>query len=122
MLGGLSLNEEGRTVIREFGQPTQTSSGYYSSLEYPGFTVWLDEGVVTGMTSTSDQYCTPAGVCPGMAFAQVRELYGLPVVSDREDGQFMEYYTAETSCWLKIALNGPMGHELVESVSVVCQP
>ncbi|MBD2232747.1 hypothetical protein [Phormidium tenue] len=117
-LGGLSLGVEGKTVIREFGQPSQVSSSFYSQLDYPGFTVLLEEGTVIGMTSTSDQYCTPAGVCPGMDFEQVRERYGVPVVSDREDGSFMEYYTADSSCWLKIAVDG----ELVESVSVVCQP
>lgn len=117
-LGGLSIGDEGKTVIREFGQPSQVSSSFYSQLDYPGFTVLLEEGTVIGLTSTSDQYCTPAGVCPGMDSEQVRERYGEPTVSDREDGRFMEYYTENSSCWLKIAVDG----ELVESVGVVCQP
>ncbi|WP_206754683.1 MULTISPECIES: hypothetical protein [Cyanophyceae] len=117
-LGGLSIGDEGKTVIREFGQPSQVSSSFYSQLDYPSFIVLMEGGTVIGMTSTSDQYCTPAGVCPGMDFEQVRERYGEPIVSDREDGRFMEYYTANSSCWLKIAVDG----ELVESVSVVCQP
>ncbi|PZU98655.1 MAG: hypothetical protein DCF32_19390 [Leptolyngbya sp.] len=117
-LGSLSLGDEGKTVIREFGQPSQVSSSFYSQLDYPGFTVLLEEGTVIGMTSTSDQYCTPSGVCPGMDFGQVRERYSVPVVSDREDGSFMEYYPADSSCWLKLAVDS----ELVESISVVCQP
>ncbi|MEO1299685.1 MAG: hypothetical protein AAFW75_28720, partial [Cyanobacteria bacterium J06636_16] len=64
------------------------------------------------------QYCTPAGVCPGMDVAEVYAIYGVPVVAERENGRFLEYYSASSTCWLQIALDD----QTVGSVGVACQP
>jgi hypothetical protein len=121
-LGGLVLGESESKVVSELGQPLSRSvNPIATQLEYQGLSIDLDEDQrIMGMKSTSVDYCTPSGICPGLDFAQVREVYGSPVVSDRKEGRFMEYYSSSpnSSCWLKIALNG----DIVKSVEIACQP
>ena len=119
-LAGIPIGATQDEVINQLGQPTQVVDSLpFPQLEYPGLTVWFDENRqgVLGMLSTSDQYCTPAGVCPGMDVAEVREIYGEPQVSDREDGRFIEYYPDTCCCWLQIALEND---ETVRSIEVLC--
>lgn len=119
-LAGLLLGDEESKVTSQFGQPNNRFVNPISTqLEYEGLIIELDEFQrIMGMKSTSALYCTPQAICPGMDFSIVRNLYGSPVISDREDGRFMEYYIANSSCWLKIAVN----QEVIKSVEVACQP
>jgi len=121
-LGGIALGDTEATVLHRLGQPrrvTDTGDFLNIRMDYPGLTVWLgDERRVGAVLSTSRQYCTPAGICPGMAFVTAEAKYGPPLVSDREDGTFMEYPSSQSSCGLQIAVS----KRIVKSVSAECQP
>ncbi|NJK29379.1 MAG: hypothetical protein HC851_10340 [Acaryochloris sp. RU_4_1] len=121
VLAGIALGDPESKVFSKLGSPDRVVDGNPSDdqLEYPDLTLWVsEERRVTNMRSTSDQHCTPAGVCPGMQFSRVREIYGSPLVADRENGRFMEYGVSQSSCWLQIALDD----QIVKSVGVACQP
>lgn len=109
-------------MLSTLGQPrrvVESSDLLNVRMDYDGLTVWLGEGRHVGeVLSTSGTYCTPAGVCPGIAFAKVVEKYGQPHVADREDGRFMEYPGMQSACWLQIAIH----EDAVQSVRVACQP
>lgn len=115
-IGGFERGAQPADVNRQLGQPTQISQGYYTRYEYPGFTAWFDADYLVDMLSTSPEYCTPSGVCPGMTAAEVRQIYGTPTMNESEEGRFMEYYADGETCWLKIRLDG----EIVRSVAAVC--
>jgi hypothetical protein len=121
-LGGIAVGDSEDAVLARFGQPRRRTdaAGYLNvQIDYPGLTIWVGEGRhVAEVLSTSGQYCTPAGLCPGMAFEEVHARYGTPLVSHLEEGSFLEYPTFESACWLQIAVRDAM----VRSVRAVCRP
>jgi len=121
-LGGIALGDTEAVVLASLGRARRTTdNGDFLNvkMEYSGLTVWLGEERRVGeMLSTSPKHCTPAGVCPGMPFAQLVAKYGPPLVADREDGRFMEYPSSQSSCWLQISVH----KGVVKSVRAECQP
>ena len=121
-LGGIAVDDTQASVLRKLGQPRRTTdTGDFLNIrmDYPGLTVWLGEGQRVGeVLSTSEQHCTPAGICPGTSFAKAKAKYGPPLVADREDGTYMEYPSSQSSCWLQIAVS----KGIVKSVRAECQP
>jgi len=121
-LGGVALGDTEALVLHKLGQPrraTDTGDFLNIRMDYPGLTVWLGEGRRVGeVLSTSEQYCTPAGVCPGVSFVKAKAKYGPPLVADREDGTFIEYPSSQSACWLQIAVS----KGIVKSVRAECQP
>jgi hypothetical protein len=115
-VGGLRSGDLLSDVLERLGTPQTTAQEYYTRYEFPGLTLWFDQDYLVDMRSTRTDYCTPSGVCPGMTADDVRQIYGTPVISEREDGQFMEYYVEGETCWLKIGLEG----DQVTSVGVAC--
>lgn len=115
-VGGFRTGDQLPDVLQQLGEPQRTAQEYYTRYEFPGLTLWFDQDYLVDMKSTSADYCTPSGVCPGMTAEAVRQLYGTPRMSDREDGRFMEYHVDGETCWLKIGLAG----EEVNSVGVAC--
>jgi hypothetical protein len=114
-------------VLKHLGSPLRwTDSGEGIQLEYEGLIVWVGyvqeggrgERHVLKVLSTSKLHCTPSGVCPGMAFKIAHDKYGAPVIADREDGRFVEYYSSESSCWLQFSVS----HNFIKSIRAVCQP
>jgi len=127
-LSGVSLGDTEQAVISRLGPPEQTvQTGEGIELKYPGLTVstgWLEQEApglprrVYELAGTGTKACTPAGVCPGMPISAAIAHYGQPLRTERETGTFLEYYSAESSCWLQLkAATGT-----VESIRVVCQP
>ena len=122
-LGGISLDDGQSSVVARLGEPTRRNrTGDFLNVQvaYPGLTIWLGEGGRVGeILSTSSKYCTPQGACPGQPFAQVKALYGEPLVAIREDGQFMEYFPhSDFPCWLQISVKAGS----VKSIRSECQP
>jgi hypothetical protein len=124
-IAGIAIGDTKASVLERLGTPN-SSQGVLSwiTLEYDGLTVTIDEdggpGVVTDLESTSPQYCTPSGICPGSSFAEVINRFGPPTVADSEEGQVMEYYDPYGSaCWLSIKLQAT-GDNTIESVSIKC--
>ena len=122
-IGGIALDVEESVVFRRLGQPgrvTDTGDFLNLRLDYPGITIWLGEGRRVGeVLSTSSKHCTPSGICPGMKLSQVHALFGPPLVADREDGRFMEYFPKSNfPCWLQLAVR----RGVVKSVRAECQP
>ncbi|MBD2576751.1 hypothetical protein H6G50_03545 [Oscillatoria sp. FACHB-1406] len=122
-LGGIRLGDNEATIRRKLGAPDRISEDPYDGprFEYSGLEFNMGKVGAFNIKSTSDRYCTPAGVCPGMALSEVRQIYGASEIFDRgEEGRFIEYYGPRgETCWLKIALGAA---DRVESVAVACQP
>ena len=121
-LGGIALGDTEAAVLRKLGQPRRTTdTGDFLNIrmDYLGLTEWLGEGRRVGeVLSTYKQHCTPAGICPGMPFAKAKAKYGPPLVTEREDGTFMEYPGSLSACWLQIVVS----KGIVKSVRAGCQP
>lgn len=121
-LGGVAIGDTEAAVLRRLGQPVRridTGDVLDTQLEYEGLTVWLGEWQrVVEVLSVSKRHCTPSGVCPGMSFAQARKKYRQPLAASREDGDFMEYTSAGSSCWLQFAVDKGR----IASVRAECQP
>ena len=120
-LGGLAVGIPESAVRARFGSPSRgpkSGDDEYLRLEYPGLTVWIGAGhVVHDVASSSGQYCTPAGLCPGMPFEEVRARYGVPRVAHGNEGSFLEYPTFNPDCRLQIAVRD----RLVRSVRATCR-
>ncbi|MEA5462503.1 hypothetical protein [Leptothoe sp. PORK10 BA2] len=123
-LGGIRPGDDEATVLAELdflGQPNHiVEDPVERRFEYTDFTVYFYDGRVIEIYSTNSIHCTPSGVCPNMKFERARARYGDPVVVDREDGQYLEYYPSEAgSCWLKIDVDD---EDKMASLTIECQP
>jgi hypothetical protein len=121
-LGSIAIGDSEATVLTNLGQPkhiSETGDFLNIRLDYPGLTIWLGEGRLVGeILSTSKQYCTPTGICPGSSFEMAQAKYGTPLVANREDGTFMEYSSSQSACWLQIAVSAGV----ITTVRAECQP
>ena len=127
-VGGILLGDTEEEVVAKLGKPIDTSdTGEGWALEYPGLTVlvgWVENPTpgrvrrVFELTATGPTICTPSGVCPGMPVAAATRDFGQPELATRETGEFLEYYSTESPCWLQI----PASHGTIKSIRVVCQP
>jgi hypothetical protein len=102
-LGGIALLQSEATVLRTLGPPerrSETPENFMPlELSYPGLTVLLDEQGVGGLTSTSEKYCTVAGACPGMSWAEVERIYG-DALRERAEGVSTWWVEGE-DCWME---------------------
>ncbi len=87
------------------------------TLAYPGFTIDLDEQGVGRMLSSSNRYCTLAGACPGMPFADIQRIYGPAMMVEQVDGA-LKGYVFDDGCWLAFAVRAGA----VDTVEVACVP
>jgi hypothetical protein len=122
-LGGVSVGQTAREVVAVMGTPTkQIDTGEGLRLDYEGFSAFVgveDSDVgLWEMESRNPVICTPAGVCPGMTLAAVKDKYGEPLIANRPHGTFLEYGGDNTTCWLQLV----MTQEVVQAVRVECQP
>ncbi|WP_430710031.1 hypothetical protein [Nodosilinea sp. AN01ver1] len=119
-LGGIFPGDDEATVIGKLGQPNNIAEDFGDrTFEYTDFTVVFYAGRVLEVVSANSSYCTPSGICPTMAFERARARYGTPTVTEREDGQYMEYYPPEPgTCWLKIAVDDDHN---IDVMTVECQ-
>jgi hypothetical protein len=122
-LAGVSLGDSEASVTGLLGQPVarqETGDLLRVELRFRGLTVWLGEdNRVAEIFSTSANYCTPQGICPGQPFAVTQARYGKPVVAVREDGTYMEYLPqSDFPCWLQIAVESAT----ISSIRSECQP
>ena len=121
VIGGIEIGQHERTVMQRLGAPlSRTSSDEGFTLTYAGLHVEVGAGDfgVYDVVSTDAKYCTPSKLCPGMSEAQVRHLYGKPMLARRETGRFLEYQPTGSTCWLQVS--APKG--IVKSLRVACQP
>jgi hypothetical protein len=117
----IRLGQDEITTIRRLGRPLSRSSNDDGIvLSYVGLTITLGVGTygVYDMQSTNPNYCTPRKACPGMKLSRLKHLYGTPIIANREEGRFLEYYGRNTSCWLQISA----ANNVVTSIRVACQP
>jgi hypothetical protein len=121
-LGGIAIDDSEQVVLAKLGKPanvTDTGDFLNIRLDYPGLTIWLGEGRRVGeILSTAPSQCSPSGICPGQRLSVATTKLGPALVAVREDGRFMEYPSAQSSCWLQLAvLRG-----IIVSVRAECQP
>lgn len=93
-IGGIRLGSREKFIYRKLGKPPRVVDDGYSEiqLQYFGLTIFLDrDRTAIGMKSTSDRYCTPAGVCPTLRFSEVRKIYGTPEEVNRDEGRFIQF-------------------------------
>ncbi len=118
-LGGVEAGASEAAVIALLGQPDQVerTSPVSSQLIYRGLSVSFYEDAALTIRSVDASYCTPSGVCPGMEVVEVERIYGAPIVSDRTDGQYLEYYVNAVACWVELEVIG----DEIGAIGIVCQ-
>jgi len=127
-LGGVSLGDTEEQVLAVLGRaPKRYDTGEGIALQYPGLTIlmgWLEQQApgkqrhVLQLTATGVNACTPSGICPGTLVSKAVATYGHPISAKREAGNFLEYYSNQSSCWLQLGTSG----RTIRSISAVCQP
>ena len=120
-IGAIVLGQSEVSVVEVLGQPqsrTDGGSDYLpTNLSYPGFTVLLDEQGVGGIISTNKKFCTPAGACPGMSYAEVQRIYGSALATEFVDGSPVGYVYGD-GCWLEFTQTAGK----VQTIEVACSP
>lgn len=127
-LGGVALGDTEAQVLAVLGQaPKRYDTGEGVDLQYSGLTVrvgWLEQQApdkqrrVLQLNATGANACTPSGICPGALVSRAVTTYGQPIAAKRESGDFLEYYSNQSSCWLQLGTSGGT----IRSISAVCQP
>jgi hypothetical protein len=118
-LGGVETGASEAEVIARLGQPDQLdrTSPFSTQFTYRGLSVSFFEDAALTIRSVSPNYCTPSGVCVGMAVSEVERIYGAPLVNDREDGQYLEYHVREVACAMELEI----ADDEVGAIGLVCQ-
>ncbi len=127
-LSGVALGDTEQHVVSLLGSPSQKSeTGEGTEFRYSDLEVligWLEQqapGIerrAYKLTGTGPTACTPAGVCPGMPVERAVAAYGRPLVTEREAGSLLEYYSHQSTCWLQLATTDGT----IRAISAVCQP
>jgi hypothetical protein len=127
-LNGVALGDSEKHVLSILGEPIERfETGEGTEFKYTGLIVsigWLEQQApgthrrVWALRGIGAATCTPAGICPGMAFERANATYGVPVVAKRDHATVMEYYSSESSCWLQLDVSGGV----IDAISAVCQP
>jgi hypothetical protein len=120
-LGGIVIGQEEVSVIAALGPPRQRNNNVDGALpielSYNGLVVYLDEQGVGGIVSTSQRFCTPSKVCPGMTIDRVQQIYGAPVSTTRGHTTLLQYFLND-GCWIQLAAN----KNVISSIEVLCSP
>lgn len=120
-LAGIMVGDSPNQVEEKLGKPSDVikESDYLDThYQYSQLRVSFSEGVVAGLYSNNTRVCTPKGLCVGDSLERMRALYGSPIVADRKDGNYYEYYGNDLYCWLQVAAKGAE----IGSIRVACQP
>ena len=120
-LGGIAIGSSETEMIKILGKPiTRQDTGEGFKLGYAEFDVYVDAQAnrVFDIVSRNPSKCTPSKVCPGMSIRELTRAYGSPVLAVREEGSFLEYVPAGSACWLQASV----GHEVISSLRIACQP
>ena len=120
LLGGIGLGQSESSVIARLGKPQQreVTDGFLPiTLSYPGIHIYLDDSGVGGVLSTSSKFCTPAKICPGTTYTEVKSAYG-PSDSHRQDASVFRDYFWDDGCWLRLMFSA----DTVSSVGIMCAP
>jgi hypothetical protein len=120
-IGGITLDDSEKTVAAKLGEPAKKheQADYIDmQYEYAQLTIGFASESVGEITSSNPRYCTDQGLCPGDPTSKMRRLYGALIETNREHGSFLEYYTAETTCWYQFSAKKTQ----IESVAIICQP
>jgi hypothetical protein len=86
--------------------------------KYDGLVLSGDSTTVYGIEAVGKNYCTPAGICPGTAMAEVERRLGKPLDSDSVREGRNEYLVNAEACWLRIDESAGF----VSKLSNLCQP
>lgn len=121
-IGGVTLGQSEDSVVRSLGKPTSRRTAQATdylpiTLAYPGFTVELDEQGVGRVLSSNGRFCTPAGVCPGMRFAEAQRIYGPAMAVEQVDAAPKGYVFGD-GCWLAFVVRS----DEIETIEVACTP
>jgi hypothetical protein len=119
-LGGITIGQSEASVLVTLGKPQHRKEEDFFlpiTLIYRGLVVSLDEQGVGGVLSTSKKFCTPARICPGMTYAQVKKVYGSSDTYER-DGAIFRDYLWNDGCWLRLKFQA----DTVSAVETTCSP
>jgi hypothetical protein len=105
-LAGLKIGDSLALVRQKLGKPESTIGApgdHDYILFYRGLRIeMIEPGQVLTLESTSPNYCTPSGLCPGQPLDEARKRWGQGEVYDDDSGT-LNYSVDEDSCFLQIA-------------------
>jgi hypothetical protein len=109
------------------GQPSrevETGDALDPVWEYPGLEVsfWHGGGGTYNLLSTSPQYCTTSGVCPGMSTIMANELLPKPIGASADYAGLTpgrsDFNVDAEACWLEVWVDSAA----IRSLEISCQP
>ena len=119
-LGGVAVGDSESVVLSKLGHARRSEhpDDYLTvQLESSGLIVSLDpQDGVGGIFSDRPGHCTPSGICPGTAFAEVEVRLGRPIVLNRDKSHYTAQFASKSDCWLEVVVH--MG--FVESIRIAC--
>lgn len=121
-LAGLKLGDSLALVRKKLGKPQSTIGApgdHDYQLIYPGLRIeMIEPGRVLTLESTSPDYCTPSGLCPGQPLAEARRRWGDGEIYEGDDKGTWHYGVDEDSCFFQIEPDPTQ--QLVHSVAFAC--
>ncbi|MGO1003453.1 hypothetical protein [Lysobacter sp. CA196] len=105
-LAGLKLGDSLALVRKKLGKPQSTTGApgdHDYHLIYRGLRIEMTQpGQVLLLESTSPDYCTPSGLCPGQPLEQARKRWGEGEIYDGDDEGILHYGVDDDACFLQI--------------------
>lgn len=121
-LAGLKIGDSLALVRKKLGKPESTIGApgdHDCILLYRGLRIeMIEPGQVLTLESTSPNYCTPSGLCPGQPLDEARKRWGQGEVYDDGGSGTLNYSVDEDSCFLQIAPDA--SRQRIRSVAFGC--
>jgi len=118
-LGSIHYGDSKKSVLALLGKPSSESPANVKDPEskYPGLTITFSENAeVRYVVSSSDAYCTPSYVCPGMPFSRAQDSYGSIHILEASGDKVSAYFGSKLAC--KLTFEVQQG--IIKSIGAGC--
>lgn len=129
-VGGITIGTGQDEILEILGEPNQIEEGLRSSqYKYDGLELLVEisdkpDVFVFGVETTTPDFCTPSGVCPGDTVRSVMERLGITNLYTDERGTHLIYWPHwhTRGCWMKIYLDEPVQESdvTIKNIELLC--
>ena len=129
-IGGITIGTDKDEILEILGEPNQIEEGLRSNqYQYDGLEILVEISdkpnvFVFGVETTTPDFCTPSGVCPGDTVRSVMEKLGITNLYTDERGTHLTYWPhwQTRGCWMKIYLDEPAQNSdgTIQNIELLC--
>ncbi len=120
-LGGIHYGDTEQSVRGKLGHPVSEEPRDLKlpRITYPGLVIALSEiSTVSELTSSSNRYCTPHRICPGMPFERAKEAYCSIKILKSSGDTTTAYFGSELSTRLTFTIE----HDVIQTIRAGYNP